>query len=172
MSEIQKPHDKKEKQILKWILGKMYRAERKKQYLEQRLHRIAEERDAPIGGRGYAPLPRSSGKPSDGAATIIIRLSEIEERIYRQKEIIDKSINMVMDIIDYLPENEIEREIMERHHIDFMKWKDIAREIPMSRSQVNRRYNAALDQLLTYKRIRQIVEDHEEEYDAWKARKY
>ena len=174
-NESREAEANKNKQILKWILSGYYRAEKKKRYLEQRLRRIADERDAPIGGKGYSPLPRHSGKISDGAASIIIRLSEIEEKIYRQKETIDKSLNTVMDIIDYLPEDDLEcgleREIMELHHVDFMKWKDISKAIPMSRSQVNRRYNAGLDKLLTFKRIQKIIEESEDEYDAWITRK-
>ncbi len=171
----QEAEAEKRRKVLKWTLSKLYRADKKKRYLEDRLRRIAAEMNAPIGGSGYSPLPRNSGKVSDGAASIIIRLSEIEERVYRQKEAVDKALNTVMDIIDYLPEDDpeggLEREIMEMHHIDFMRWKDISKAIPMSRSQVNRRYKAGLDKLISYKRIQKIIDDSEEEYDAWAAGK-
>ena len=39
-------------EILKWMLGQIYRAEKRKKQLDERLVRIAEERDAPIGGVG------------------------------------------------------------------------------------------------------------------------
>lgn len=161
----------KDLQVLKWVLGSLWRAEKKKRYLEQRLRRIADERDSPIGGQGYSPLPRSSGKISDGAASIIIRLSEMEERVYSQKKAIDKALNLVMSILEYLPEDSIEREIMERHHIDFMRWKDISKEIPMSRSQVNRKYNAGREKLLQYKRIQKIVRENEDAYEEWRNSK-
>ena len=72
--------------VLKWMLGQIYRAEKRKKQLDERLVRIAEERDAPIGGVGYRPLPRSSSGEGNGAASIILKMSDIEERIYTQKE--------------------------------------------------------------------------------------
>ena len=85
-----------------------------------------------------------------------------------------RSPDFVMDVIGYLPNNdkhELTREIMERHHIDFMKMRDIAKEIPMSRSQVHRKYNEGLDALLEFKRIQKIIEESEDEYDTWITRK-
>jgi len=164
----------KQRQILKWNLGRLYRAAKKKRYLEQRLSWISEERSSPISGRGYDGMPRTSGKVSDGAASIVIRISEIEERITEQNQEIDRALDFVMDVIGYLPNNdkhELTREIMERHHIDFMKMRDIAKEIPMSRSQVHRKYNEGLDALLEFKRIQKIIEESEDEYDTWITRK-
>ena len=88
--------------VLKWMLGQIYRAEKRKKQLDERLVRIAEERDAPIGGVGYRPLPRSSSGEGNGAASIILKMSDIEERIYTQKEEVEKAIVRVMDILDYL----------------------------------------------------------------------
>ena len=83
------------KLILIWLLGQIYRAEKRKQQLDERLIRINAERDAPIGGVGYEPLPRSSGTGS-GAASILLKLADIEERIYAQKAEIERSIVRVI----------------------------------------------------------------------------
>jgi hypothetical protein len=152
--------------ILKWLLRQIERAEKKKKQLDQRLLRIVEERESPIGGAGYKPLPRSAGN-GDGAASILFKMSDIEERIYKQKEEIDKAIVRVMDIIEYLPLDSVEREIMELRHIDGKPWGVIEKEIPMSRSQCNNRYNKALDMLLDNGRIQRMIKENEEEYLTW-----
>ena len=84
-----------------------------------------------------------------------------------QKKEIDQAIAQVMDIIDYLPINSIERQICELRHIDFKPWGAISAEIPMSRSQVNRRYKAAVKFLLKNQRIQSIAAEHEDEYDTY-----
>lgn len=64
-----------------------------------------------------------------------MKLADIEEKIYHQKEEIDKAIVTVMDIMDYLPDGSLERDICEMRHIDLMRWQDIQEAIPMCRSQ-------------------------------------
>lgn len=157
--------------VLKWMLGQIYRAEKRKKQLDERLVRIAEERDAPIGGVGYRPLPRSSSGEGNGAASIILKMSDIEERIYTQKEEVEKAIVRVMDILDYLPQDSLEREICELRHIDMKPWKDIQESIPMSRSQCNKRYNKAIEMLLNKGRIERMIEENEEAYTDWKLDK-
>lgn len=158
-------------EILKWMLGQIYRAEKRKKQLDERLVRIAEERDAPIGGVGYRPLPRSSSGEGNGAASIILKMSDIEERIYTQKEEVEKAIVRVMDILDYLPQDSLEREICELRHIDMKPWNDIQESIPMSRSQCNKRYNKAIEMLLNKGRIERMIEENEEAYTDWKLDK-
>ena len=157
--------------VLKWMLGQIYRAEKRKKQLDERLIRIAEERDAPIGGTGYKPLPRSSSCEGNGAASIILKMSDIEERIYTQKEEVEKAIVRVMDILEYLPQDSLEREICELRHIDMKPWKYIQESIPMSRSQCNKRYNKAIEMLLNKGRIDRMIEENEEAYSEWKADK-
>lgn len=53
-------------------------------------------------------------REKQGAASIILKMSDIEERIYTQKEEVEKAIVRVMDILDYLPQDSLEREICER----------------------------------------------------------
>lgn len=154
---------KQDEQVLRWLLGQIYRAEKRKRQLDERLMRINEERNAPIGGQGYEPLPRDSSVGS-GAASILFKLASIEERIYEQKEEIERCIVRVMDILDYLPINSIGREICELRHIDLMKWREIEEAIPMSHSQVHKNYKSAIEQLLTFPRIRQLVEENRQAY--------
>ena len=158
--------ENQDEQVLKWMLGQIKRARQRKKRLDDRLMEINAEHFAPIGGIGYDLLPRSSGV-GNGAASILFKLAEIEERIYAQKEEIEKCICRVMDILSYLPQDDIGREICEMLHIDGMKWNDIADAIPMSRSQCNVNYNNAIRTLLTFPRIQKMVENNREAYDMW-----
>lgn len=158
-------------EILKWILGQIYRAEKRKKQLDERLVRIVREMDAAIGGVGYKQLPRSSSGEGNGAASIILKISDIEERIYTQKEEVEKAIVRVMDILEYLPQNSLEREICELRHIDMKPWKDIQECIPMSRSQCNKRYNKAIEILMNKGRIERMIEENEKAYMNWKLNK-
>ena len=98
-------------------------------------------------------------------------MSDIEERIYTQKEEVEKAIVRVMDILDYLPQDSLEREICELRHIDMKPWKDIQESIPMSRSQCNKKYNKAIEMLLNKGRIERMIEENEEAYTDWKLDK-
>lgn len=163
---MRKENEKAE--ILKWLLGRIYRARQKKKRLDERLAKIRAERNAPLGGVRYKPLPRSSGE-DEGAAGIVLKMSEIEEKIYKQQEEIEQAIVCVMDILDELPWDSLEREICEMRHIDTKPWKEIEDSIPMSYSQCNRRYNRALEMLMSKERIEQMIEENKEEYTKWKA---
>ena len=71
-----------------------------------------------------------------------------------------KEVMHVMDLIDLLPQNSIERTVVEMRHIDCKPWDKIAREIYMSRSAVFNYYNAALDKILENKRNRKLLEEY------------
>lgn len=147
----------KEKQgkVLKYLLGRIYRADKHKNQLDERLRNIAARRQ-------MESLPAE-----DEPTSIRYWISDIESRILGQKKEIDRAMAQVMDIIDYLPINSVERQICELRHIDFRPWGMISAEIPMSRSQTYRRYRMALDALLSNQQIRNIVEEHEGEYDEY-----
>ena len=153
-----------EVKILKWILGQAYRANRRKAQLDRRLEMIRAECDSPMRAVSYDFTPGSKGQVSEGASGIVIKMSEIEERITEQKKNVDKAIIRTMDIIDYLPEETLEREICELRHIDMMPWKDIQKETSMSRSQCFKRHKSAIGMLLERERVRKMVEDSREAY--------
>ncbi len=152
--------------VLKWLLSQRFRAVKREKRLDDRLQALNDEKKTPIGGQGYEAMPRSGGN-NEGAASFTFKIAEIEDRIYEQKEEVAKAIVRVMDIIEYLPVNSLEREICEMRHIDMKSWEYIQADIPMSRSQVNNRYNKAIDMLMENKRIKRLIEDHRAEYQSW-----
>ena len=139
---------KKQRKVLKWMLGQVYRAENRKSQLEKRLRKIEPE-------------------CKTASASILFRLSDIEKQIAKQEKEIENAFVMVMDIIDYIPQNEIARQIFEMRHLDGLPFSDIAKAIPMSRTQCYMHYNGAIERLLDYRRIRKMVKSSEKEYAEW-----
>lgn len=148
---------KKEKQeeILKYLLERIHRSEKHKNQLDTRIKNIA------------AKLQTGENLDEDKLSSEKRWKPETESRILEQKKEIDQLIAKAMDILDCLPLNSLERQICELRHIDLKTWGAISTEIPISRSQANRRYKTALDKLLQNRRIKDIVAEHEEEYDNY-----
>lgn len=155
-----------QEEILKWMLGQVYRAEHHKRELENRLERIIAEREAPIGSPGYDPLPRVM-EPGAGAASILFKQADIEDRIYEQKTEIEKSIVRVMDIIEFIPRRDTARRIFELRHLDCLNMTETADAIPISRQQAYVIYNEAIDKLLQFPKIQKMIADSEVDYCEW-----
>lgn len=159
-----------ERAVLEWMLGKYVQAKRRKKQLEVRLMEINQERNAPIGGNGYDPMPRSSGN-SDGAAGILLKLAEMEDRILSQKQRMEYDIVMISKILNFLPEDSMGKEICELRHIDGYEWGDIANQIPMSKSQCHRIHKAAMYELLEFDYVKKMVQENRESYEYYIAKK-
>lgn len=159
-----------DRSVLEWMLGQYVRAKRRKKQLEVRLLEINAERDSPIGGQGYDPLPRSGGN-NEGAAGILMKLADIEDRIYEQKAKADKSMVNVATILNFLPEESMEREICELRHIDGHEWGEIAEGIPMSKSQCHRIHKAAMYELLEFNYVKELVTENRESYEYYIEKK-
>lgn len=157
-----------ETEVLKWILSQSHRARKKKAQLVRRLATIRAESDAPVHSKSFSSMPKSRLENKDGIADTVIKISEIEDRILQQQRDVEGAIIEVMNLLEILPEKSLEREICELYHIDDMAWKDIQEEIPMSRSQCYKRYNNALDIMLSDQRVRDAVAGSMEEYRAYK----
>ena len=140
---------KEQKIALKRYLGKYYRARNKKAILINRRESLKNEIEMPISGIKYCQIPRSiTNSISDGAASIPLIISEIESRIKEQTDNMAIAMLNIMDIMELLPEDSMEREIMEYRHIDCMPWKIICDAAHMARSSCNEYYNKGLELLL------------------------
>ena len=104
--------------------------------------------------------PAAKGGRTEGAVSVVFRIAEVEERIEEQRADMSKVVLNVMDLLDLLPENSMERTVAELRHIDCMTWEKIADAVYLSRSNVIARYNTALDMLLEYKRTGKLVGDY------------
>lgn len=132
----------------------------RKRYLEVRRNNIIKEFDYPLKSVSYDGMPHGSGIGA-GCAAISFRLDEINTRIHEQMEKSVKVLADIMDIIEYLPENSIERAIIEHRYIDRLNWEQICKLEHISRTPATRYWRKGLYELLDFKKIQQILQDYE-----------
>lgn len=154
-----KKKSEEERNILRSFLWKYNDCKKRKKQLETRLKDIQREMSMPIGGIGYSPTPHSTtNKIGPGAAGFTIKMAEIEERILKQNEEMERSMIEIMDAMNFLDEEDVDRRIMEYRYIDGKDWKNIESIEHMTRQAANKHLNNGLDKLLSFKKIQTIVE--------------
>ena len=147
------------REAVKRYLQQYHAAQQKKRILEERHRTLSRELQAPAVGSPFRTMPtKRTQANSDGAVSVVFRIAEVEDRIDEQREAMGKAVLQVMDLIDLLPQNSMERTVVELRHIDCKKWERICQEVHMSRSRVNDYYNAALEIIMENKRARKLVE--------------
>lgn len=148
-----------QKLLLKQYLGQYYYAKMKKKQLEARLRTFRENM---LGTKGmqYSPVPRSqTNSVGDGPATQVIRAMEIEDRIESQKAEMAKTMLNVMKIMDFLPTDSTERSILEYRYIDCLSWKQVCKEVHLSRSSANDCCNKGINKLLEFKKVQATIQE-------------
>ena len=144
---------------VKEYLQQFHMERERKRILERRHDNLVRELKAPTLGSAYRTMPiRRTQANSDGAVSVVFRIAEVEDRIDEQREAMERTVLQVMDLIDLLPQNSMERTVVELRHIDCKKWERICQEVHMSRSRVNDYYNAALEIIMENKRARRLVD--------------
>lgn len=152
-----------ERELLKEYLNQYHAGRMKRTQLERRLKNIREEMNMPIGGYGYSPVNYGgTNKVRPGAASFVYRMSEIETRIEEQKNLAEKALLKVMDIMDFLEENSTERMVLELRFIDCKSWAAIEKELHLSRRSCFDYQSKALDSLLGYKKIKSVLKEYQE----------
>lgn len=149
-----------QREAVKEYLQQYHIARRKKRILEERRWALSSELTVPAGssfGPGAASK-RSRGGNNDGTATVVLRIAEIDERIEHQQAETAKAVLRIMDLIDLLPAESMERTVVEMRHIDCKGWDRIARDAHISRAAAFKYYNAALDTLLEFPSTRKLLE--------------
>lgn len=87
-------------------------------------------------------------------------ISRIEARIAKQAIREGEIVLEIMDIIDLLPFESMERTIMELRHIDCKPWKDIHKAVHLTRSPCYAYYNRGLDELLEHEEVQAVLARH------------
>ena len=150
--------------LLNQYLGQYKRCIERKKFLENRQKEIICELDHPLKGISYEGVPHGSGE-SVGCAAISIKLDEIKTRIEEQRKKSVKVLANIMDVIEFLPENSIERAIIEHKYIDRWSWKQICRVEHISRTPGTKHWRKGLYELLEFEKVRQIVREYAKELD-------
>lgn len=130
----------------------------RKNALVRRRTEIQQEFDCPLSGINYDGLPHGNGI-SVGSAAISYRLDEIDTKIKGQMQKAEKLLSDIMNVIDFLDEQSLERSIIENRYIDRMGWNAVCRENHASRSKVNRYWKKGLYELLEFKKVKKILRD-------------
>ena len=140
-----------EREAVKEYLQQYHDAKVKKRILEERHRTLSAELRDPGVGSTYRTMPTAKRQAREGGAVSLV---------YRISEAMAKAVLHVMDMIDILPQNSMERTVVEMRHIDCKPWEKIAQAVHMSRSRVFDYYNAALDTLLACKRTGKLVGEY------------
>lgn len=149
---------KERKTSLKWYLNQYFRAAAKREQLELRIQAIREVMGSVQGIRyDLAPGGRTNNI-GDGAASEILRIAEIEERIEEQNVETNQALMNVLEIMDFLPAESMERTILEYRHIDRLTWRKICGATNYSRSRAADYYNKGIEKLLTFQEVRERIE--------------
>ena len=156
--------DYEDREILDWMLARYTRATRRKKELQDRLHDLNEEKKNPIKAIGYDPMPHGSGE-GDGAAGILFKISDVEEKLLDQKREIADSLVAITEILDILPTKSEEREVCELRYLDRKSWEEIADILHFSTKQCQRKKNAALDYLLENEWVQIRIRDEAPHYE-------
>lgn len=135
----------------------------KKKSLERRRAEIIKEFDSPFGAVKMDGMPRGSSS-GVGCAAISFQLDEIDTRIKEQIETSAKVLTDIMNVIDFLPENSLERFIIENRYIDRYDWARVCRENHISRTPATKSWRKGLYMLLEFKKVKQILKEYQ---DGW-----
>lgn len=132
----------------------------KKKILEVRREEILREFESPLKALNVDGMPKGNGS-GVGCAAISYRLDEIDVRIKEQMERSIKILSDIMDVIDFLPENSLERTIIENRYIDRYSWGRVCRENHISRTSAIRKWKKGLYMLLEFNRVKMIISECE-----------
>lgn len=149
------------RRILKRYLSQYYRAKERQSALRRRLEELQAELRHP--GASSPPFDATPvrGRTSNGAASLVFKIGEVEERIQKQIENEVKSVTDIMDMLELLPSGSMERSILEYRHIDCYPWGEIMSCVHFSRSSCFDYYNKGLDKLLAMETVQATLSEFE-----------
>lgn len=132
-----------------------------KRDLERREREIQAEFNSPLHGISYDGMPKGSSQ-SVGCAAISFRLDEVQTRIREQRNEAARILSEIMEVIEYLPMESIQRQIIEHRYIDRHNWGKICKDMHISMTPAKRYWKKGLYDLLEFKKIQQLVEKYRE----------
>lgn len=151
-----------EAQLLNRYLNQYKICISKKRSLEYRRRDILQEFESPLSGVKMDGMPKGNST-SVGCAALSFKLDDIESRINEQIVKSSKVLTEIMDVIEFLPENSMERAVIEHKYIDRFNWDKVCRAEHISRTPAIRYWRKGLYELLEFKKIGQVLHDYEQE---------
>lgn len=150
-----------ERNLLRDYLRQYKRCKNKEAVLRERIARISEYKNDPLKSVDITGMPRGGGI-SPGAASLTLEIDSLMERVEEQVAASVAVLENVMDVLEFLPEHSMERDILERKYIDLKSEGAIEKALAISRSTLNYYAAAGLDKLLTYDKVRAILATYED----------
>ncbi len=151
-----------EAELLNGFLSQYKYCIRTKKNLENRRLEITKEFNTPLTSTKNT-VKSNAGKRGEGCATLVFQLDEICEQIEKQIERSVKTLENIFYIINYLPENTMERAIIENRYIDCYKWEKICQINNISRTPAIKAWKKGLYMLLELKEVKKILKDFKAE---------
>lgn len=148
---------------VKDYLQQYHNAKEQKRRLERRHRALTRELEDPGPGSTYRTMPTAKDKKTDGAASVVYRVAEVEARIDRQRQEMTKAVLNIMDMADLLELHTTTRQVIELRHIDCRGWDEISREVHLSRSSVFSYYNTGLKIIAENKRAQKLIQKYSQE---------
>ena len=148
-----------EAELLNQYLSQYRYCINKKRILEKRRAEIIREFDSPLGAMKMDGMPRGSSS-GVGCAALSFRLDEINTRIKEQMENAERVLADIMNVIDFLPENSLERSIIENRYIDRYNWERVCRENHISRTPATKKWRKGLYMILKYEKVQEILREY------------
>ncbi len=131
----------------------------KKRALEKRRLEVVREFEHPLNPRRMDGMPGGSSRQL-GCAALPLKLDEIDIRIKAQLEYTKQVLVNIMDVIDFLPKNSMERAIIENRYIDRYNWEKVCLENHISRTPATKKWRNGLYMLLERMEVREILEKY------------
>lgn len=150
-------------EILKYILYRTRKANKKLETLDDRLKTILEKMNHPVDGISYKQTTGGSGN-NDGAAEIPLRADEIESRIRRQRQVLADCIIQGMRVLDELDATSDEHAILSAYYIYSEGYESIAKRFSLDISTVWRKMRSGYEKLIQTEWIQQMLAETEAEW--------
>ncbi|MCD7862843.1 MAG: hypothetical protein LUG61_04880 [Lachnospiraceae bacterium] len=154
----------KEAQLLDEYLTQYRICAIRKRSLERRRREILKEFGYPLSTVTYDGMPHGSSSGA-GCEALPLKLAEIDEKINQQISENTKILLQTIDIINLLPENSMDRVILEYRYIDCYGWRRICEAVPIGKTPAVRRWRRGLHTLIQKKIVREIIAEYSKQLE-------
>ena len=132
----------------------------RKKSLERRRAEILQEFASPLRAVKIDGMPKGSVSGT-GCDSVSLRLDEIDTLIKEQIEASTEVLKDIMNVINLLPKNSLERSIIENRYIDRYDWNRVCRENHISRTPATKSWRKGLYMLLEFEKVRRILREYQ-----------
>ena len=152
--------------VLRSYLNRFRRCRNRERTLRERKDMIISYiKNGQLLGPQLSGMPTASGKKSDPTVKLTMELDDVECQIGTQ---IERSVDVMLEIsemIEYLPQDSDERNVLEAKYIDCQNQYRIMRDLSISKSTLYRYARSGLEQLLEYEKILLIIDAYADEIE-------